>query len=243
MQDAIRKGNFSRLLAAADAYSKARLIFDPDSNCGAEDFVSPIEAAKFRLGQAVEAADTAGIFVDKPKEKKGWEGREFKVRKSFDYDLSEGAKVLKENLDRLSDEYLSTLIYAEALDESQVKKEDDESGKKRKKTKCDGSVLERRTDHEMGVVAEGSANSFAGHLPEEPTKAIPSKRGRGGLPSTLATRFFSRAVAGDSCFVNSKTCRNVPCASAPRREHESCTPGQSVAICEPKAIPVRCPGK
>lgn len=250
MHGAIESGTYESIMASADAFAAARGGLDANSNGGAENLVAQVAAAKFRLGAAVRAADSAGLFLDKPAPDLS---RKYQLRKNVDYDQGKAAKSGKEELAKSADDYKDTLEYAEALSAAQVPAGDTPAGldtdadtlapKKAKAAPaaCDSACEGRRIAHELDVTSEGTAAAYqapmaAAYAPA--AAAVPSKRGGGGLPGYVTTRFFRRTVPGDSCYRTQMKCTMQPCAAFGRGR--KCKAGETVQVCESKQVPVRC---
>jgi hypothetical protein len=271
MHESIKNGTYEATLAAADSYSASQGIFNGASNGGAENLVAQVAASKFRLGDAVKKADAAGLFLDKPADgststdaNSGTDSRTYKLRKDVDFDHSAVAKADKETLTAVATDYKDTLSYAEALSAAQVspgdkpKDEGEHSNAAAEATKsvtarvaaekpaapCNAACTASRIAHEIDVASEGSVAAFqqpATTQASASAESVPSKRGRGGLPGSVRTRFLHRTVPGNSCFRTQSKCTMQPCASFGRGK--KCKAGETVQVCDGKQVPVRCEDK
>jgi hypothetical protein len=264
MHEAIKNGTYQATLSAADSYSASQGVFTATSNGGAENLVAQVAASKFRLGDAVKKADAAGLFLDKPADgssvpdASGSDHRAYKLKKDVDYDQSTAAKADKEALLTATDDYKDTLSYAEALSASQVssgdkpKAEDEPYNAAAEATKlglariaaakaaanCDAACVAARIAHEVDVASEGSVAAYQHAHSAAAAEAVRSRRGRGGLPGSVTTRFLHRTVPGNSCFRTQSKCTMQPCSSF--GHGKKCKAGETVQVCEGKQVPVRC---
>jgi hypothetical protein len=242
MNAAMKGGTYNGVVATADAYAQAKKIFTADSNGGAENLVAQTAAAKFRLGQAVQAADKAGAFSDKDDGTLG--DRTFTDRKNLDYDQSAEGKAKQLALQQASDDYRDTLEYAEAISAADLADPTKEDGEHPPEPphrhKCDMDCMMERVDHETDVASEGVSNAFANVKMAESDKVHPRKGGHAF--GHFKSRYFERTVNGDSCFAVQKTnCHLTPCQNVVKvgPHGQKCTSGQ-VMQCEQKQVPVRC---
>ncbi len=227
MKKSVREGTFRSAMDAADAYTEARGVFAAKTNGGAENLVGPLIAAKFRLGDAVRGAASAGVFAANKSEtdKEKWSSlgaAGFTYRKNVDYTQVETAKKWRAVVENALEEYRSTLEFAEALQSDSLTE------------KCDStSCRMSRAVNEIEVVAEGVVAAYE-RVGPRPGNA-PARLG------TITTPYFSRIIPGNACFKKQETCSLKNCTGYANGKR--CKAGELVNVCTARQVPIRCSKK
>lgn len=245
MHQAIKGGTYGDTMAAADAYSAKKGIFNPRSRGGAENLVAQTAAAKFRLGVAVKDAASAGLFGNGAAKNSDltvmdaqrWADQNFTLKKNLSYEAAASASVLKQKLASSTRNYAEMLAVAKAAEASvpttaATVPDVSSSTATATTTDCNEDCRNLTVVDYMSSFFQRLALAFTG------TGSL-LDHSTGTVAATATSTNTATKTTNGECFEEVKECKLVLCSGYDNGA--KCKAGESVQECTTRKVQVACP--